>query len=514
MVNQESTAPVVFLPENEFTVERIFPIRSLLPEIEPQNIATDEEQVEGDDAGAWKAEEKGKGKPTPSPPTEGGEPAVKSPESAKQEHKFQTPPYPEIPPQDRIRRLSKPESVYPPVTDDEGGGRRITNRSFLVPADPILSGPPGVMTGVWARANTGKKFYRCEDEPIRTPGAIQKYGVLLALRFNEFEDLEVRIASEKAQSLLGYELEEFLALPSFLEILDPASREDMVSRIRHALGHVDVDKTEDTRLDVFAVSIILPLQARRPLWCALHISNGTRDLIICEFEQYSESFRLEEQFAKALPSTPSHMIDMDIHPQDLLKSTSCASLPLRVLDISRRKKHDGVSSMDVFTAMTQVQEQLAGAANVQEVLDLLVGIISELTGMHRVMLYRYVLEFFRTHKHAQSNVRNRFDNAKNGCVDAELVNPKASKDVFLGRSDAFELMTVLIDLTGMHFPAADIPAQARALYKINRVRVLYDRDAETARLVMSTYPFYSRDEIANRTNRCAVTNRISWCLSI
>jgi light-regulated signal transduction histidine kinase (bacteriophytochrome) len=35
----------------------------------------------------------------------------------------------------------------------------------------------------------------------------------------------------------------------------------------------------------------------------------------------------------------------------------------------------------------------------------------------------------------------------------------------------------------MHYPASDIPQQARELYKLNRIRVLYDRDAETALLV-------------------------------
>jgi light-regulated signal transduction histidine kinase (bacteriophytochrome) len=38
-------------------------------------------------------------------------------------------------------------------------------------------------------------------------------------------------------------------------------------------------------------------------------------------------------------------------------------------------------------------------------------------------------------------------------------------------------------MTGLNFPASDIPKQARELYKINRIRILYDRDAETARLV-------------------------------
>jgi light-regulated signal transduction histidine kinase (bacteriophytochrome) len=36
---------------------------------------------------------------------------------------------------------------------------------------------------------------------------------------------------------------------------------------------------------------------------------------------------------------------------------------------------------------------------------------------------------------------------------------------------------------GMHFPAADIPEQARALYIINRIRILHDRVSENSRLV-------------------------------
>lgn len=36
---------------------------------------------------------------------------------------------------------------------------------------------------------------------------------------------------------------------------------------------------------------------------------------------------------------------------------------------------------------------------------------------------------------------------------------------------------------GLNFPASDIPKQARDLYKLNKVRLLYDRDQETARLV-------------------------------
>lgn len=52
----------------------------------------------------------------------------------------------------------------------------------------------------------------------------------------------------------------------------------------------------------------------------------------------------------------------------------------------------------------------------------------------------------------------------------ELVDPRATKDLY----------------KGLHFPASDIPKQARDLYKVNKVRLLYDRDQETSRLVCRT----------------------------
>lgn len=71
--------------------------------------------------------------------------------------------------------------------------------------------------------------------------------------------------------------------------------------------------------------------------------------------------------------------------------------------------------MDIFNAMTQAQQQLASSISVAAVLDTVVGLISELTGFHRVMFYR-------------------FDSKKNGVVEAELVNEKASVDIFRGQS--------------------------------------------------------------------------------
>lgn len=89
------------------------------------------------------------------------------------------------------------------------------------------------------------------------------------------------------------------------------------------------------------------------------------------------------------------------------------SSPLRAIQLARRRQKKSLGSMEIFNAMTQAQEQLSAAKTVQSVLDIVVGIIAELTGFHRVMVYR-------------------FDNHKNGCVVSELVDSRASDDLFRG----------------------------------------------------------------------------------
>ena len=84
--------------------------------------------------------------------------------------------------------------------------------------------------------------------------------------------------------------------------------------------------------------------------------------------------------------------------------------------------------------------RITGSASIQTLADTLVKLVSELTGYDRIMVYR-------------------FDADDHGQVIAECCDPK------------------LLPLLGHHYPASDIPAQARALYLKNRVRVLVDVDS-------------------------------------
>ncbi|KAG8782334.1 Light-sensor Protein kinase [Ceratobasidium sp. 428] len=155
---------------------------------------------------------------------------------------------------------------------------------------------------------------------------------------------------------------------------------------------------------------------------------------------------------------------------DVLESTTSRSRPLRALERMRRITREppgprrggrgaggggggggggGVGTMDVFAVLAQVNDQLGNAPDLESFLKVVVGVIKDLTQFHRVLVYQ-------------------FDEQWNGQCVAELVDWSQTHDIF----------------KGLHFPAADIPAQARELYTINKVRLLYDRSQTTARLVV------------------------------
>ncbi len=105
-------------------------------------------------------------------------------------------------------------------------------------------------------------------------------------------------------------------------------------------------------------------------------------------------------------------------------------------------------TLDMFGILSQANEQLSAQTDLQSFLKVTVGIIREITGFSRVMVYQ-------------------FDHMWNGQVVCELVDWNDTHDLY----------------RGLHFPASDIPAQARDMYKINKVRLLYDRDQPTSRMV-------------------------------
>jgi len=329
------------------------------------------------------------------------------------------------------------DSVRSTAQDETGG--LLTARFKHV----VTEGGHAVIIG-----RDGDTLQRCEDEPIHIPGAIQGFGLLIALQEVDEGKLLVRVVSENSKRIIGYAPKQLFALESFCDILSEKQTDNL-------LDHIDFVKDEEVDPatdgpEVFTMSIRSASRKMQKMWCAMHINESNRDLIICEFELEDDPTNPLVPLGEETPEPPEDTLSSDPTPEEYAESTVNASKPLRVLRSARKRKGEA-AAMEVFNIMSQVQEQLANAANLEEFLKILVGVVKELTGFHRVMVYQ-------------------FDQNWNGRVVTELVDPRATKDLY----------------KGLNFPASDIPKQARDLYKVNKVRLLYDRDQETARLVCRT----------------------------
>jgi len=306
----------------------------------------------------------------------------------------------------------------------------------------VTEGGHAVITG-----RDGDTLQRCEDEPIHIPGAVQGFGLLVALQEDPggSGSLPVRIVSENSKRIIGRSPRELFALESFTDILSDEQSDNL-------LDHIDFIKDEDADVqtngpDVFTMSLKIPDARSRKLWCAIHMNEANPGLIICEFELEDDQLYPLVPPNNNTPELPEDTLNASPSTEEYLESTEIKSRPLRVLRGARKRKGEA-AAMEVFNIMSQVQEQLAAAPNLEAFLQVLVGVVKELTGFHRVMIYQFDQEF-------------------NGRVVTELVDPRATKDLY----------------KGLNFPASDIPKQAREMYKINKVRMLYDRDQETARLI-------------------------------
>ncbi|KAJ5087168.1 hypothetical protein N7456_010784 [Penicillium angulare] len=349
-----------------------------------------------------------------------------------------------------------PEIYAEPKSDSQSG-----SATTQLPAPQVVRSdePPSHVTARFTHVTTedghavitgrdGKSFQYCEDEPIRVPGAIQSFGVMLAMREEAPNKLVVRVVSENSETLMGYTPNQLFAVENFCDLLS----EDQADVF---LDHIDFvrDDAYDPSIDgpeVFILSIPTPSGDRRRFWCAAHVSPTQKDLIICELELEDDEINPLNVDGQVTPATPAETLGVFPSAEQFAASTINISQPLRVLRNARRRRGEA-AAMDVFSILTQIQEQLGRANDLDQLLNTTAGLVKELTGFHRVLIYQ-------------------FDSSWNGLVVAELVDPKATIDLY----------------KGLHFPASDIPAQARELYKINKVRLLYDRDHITSRLVCRT----------------------------
>ena len=273
----------------------------------------------------------------------------------------------------------------------------------------VTDGGHTIATGT----DTGKLF-RCEDEPIHIPGAVQAFGCLIAL--DHQEGLVARVVSENSQQILGYTPDQLFALKSFTSILSEEHLDNFLDHLDFVRNGADVVRNG---LEVFSLSICSSTQEEVKLWCAMHI-NGHPHLVICEFEPEDD---LRGQLVSEItPRSIEGEHGSQPSKEDWLASTTSASKPLRLPRSARQQPNISLAGIEVSNVISQAQEQLGSQSTLQALLDCLVGLVQDLTGFHRTMVYQ-------------------FDHTWNGRVVAELLNPQTSKDLY----------------RGLTFPATDIP---------------------------------------------------------
>ncbi|KAE9367641.1 hypothetical protein N431DRAFT_494579 [Stipitochalara longipes BDJ] len=289
--------------------------------------------------------------------------------------------------------------------------RYVTNKFNYVPCGDGSSNKPFI---------AGQKIYRCEDEPIHIPGAIQRFGALVAVR-EEGGIFVVRVVSENSHSVTGLDPEALFQLRCFTDILTPPHRHDFIIR-----AHVLHTEPPRANPDVFSMSLTPVLGGPEiPVFCAMHL-NTDANLIVCELELdqiiISDPERLP---GGGFPHEPIQIIYNEATDAERLQSTTSKSKPLHSLQIARTTARK-LTLMDLFQILAEIQTQISSATNLSNLGDVLVGLVHDLTSFHRVMVYQ-------------------FDDTGAGSVVSELIDPRASKDLY----------------RGLHFPASDIPKQAQ-----------------------------------------------------
>lgn len=291
-----------------------------------------------------------------------------------------------------------------------------------------------------------KEPLRCEDEPIHAPGAIQGFGVLIALKEEKPGQFVVRLASENTEQLIGHTPSQLLGLENVMDIFSEEQQENLQI-------HIDYIREEPEALNVsgpeiFNTSITRPDGKRVKLWCAVHACHNPTELIICEFEKEDDTDYPLIPNSNSISGRETNP-PLTVMPTDegLIKGTQVTNKTLRVPHKTRVRGSNS-NPLHVFDLLNQIQDRLSEATGMDDLLRSLAGIMKELTSYHRVMIFQ-------------------FDASYNGKVVTEIMDAGLTKDTYYG----------------LQFPASDIPPQARELYKVNKLRLLYDRDLPTARMV-------------------------------
>lgn len=196
---------------------------------------------------------------------------------------------------------------------------------------------------------------------------------------------------------------------------------------------------------------------------------SAEEALACRPEQLLGADLLDQLRAAAPDGPPSRakllLRPPYVEPADRLWLTHYRSGDRIVIELELAEQDE---APELAPARNDRLHPINAAQTPQDLMDTLTRIVSEMTGFERVMIYR-------------------FDVDDHGSVVAETC--AAGVDPYLGH----------------HFPASDIPAQVRQLYRVNEVRSIPDAQAAAVPLVPELDPVHGGRLDLSRGNLRAVS---------
>ena len=286
-----------------------------------------------------------------------------------------------------------------------------------------------------------------QDAIFYTSQAIQGFGLLFILESTgNSSSIPVQAVSENSKGFIGRTPNELLSLESFTSII----KETQVDEFIEQINLIQSEQTDiiANKFEAFTVSMSISKDHFREFWCVMHRTDTHSNSIICEFELHEDEHTVGCQGHSILHSS-GYKMTSTAPPKKCAKPMQSQKRPSRSLCSGEERVCNSVA-MDTLNTLSRVQDGLATAPDVESVLEVTVDVVKELTGLHRVMIYQFNPDF-------------------NARVVTELADTKATTGAYIGRI----------------FAASEFTMESRESHRLNKLRMLYDRDFGSARLVCS-----------------------------
>jgi hypothetical protein len=146
---------------------------------------------------------------------------------------------------------------------------------------------------------------------------------------------------QNSKKIIGYSPNELFEKGNFYDILP----EEQAQNLAEHLDFVQEEHDDESQADgpeVLSFVVTGPDAVQIKLWCALHLSESNKDLLICEFELENDA-----KYPLAPPTdettVPTDTLSSNPTPEEYLESTMNSSRPLRLLRSVRRRRGDAAA---------------------------------------------------------------------------------------------------------------------------------------------------------------------------